>query len=55
MSVRTYADVALVQYQARITIEVRGESESLTCWHTDSYEYRDGRWQAVWSQATAID
>jgi hypothetical protein len=26
----------------------------LHCWHTDSYEQRDGRWQVVWSQATEI-
>ncbi len=26
----------------------------MTCWHTDSYELRDGRRQAVWSQATTI-
>ena len=23
-------------------------------WHTDVYELRDDRWQAVWSQATRI-
>lgn len=31
-----------------------GQPVSLTCWHTDCYEWRNGRWQAVWSQATAI-
>jgi len=30
-------------------------AESLiTCWHTDCYERKDERWQAVWSQATVI-
>jgi hypothetical protein len=23
-------------------------------WHTDAYERRDGCWQCVWSQCTAI-
>jgi hypothetical protein len=23
-------------------------------WHTDHYELRAGRWQIVWSQATAV-
>jgi hypothetical protein len=27
---------------------------AMTCWHTDCYECRNGRWQAVWSQATVI-
>jgi hypothetical protein len=28
---------------------------SITCWHTDYYERLDGSWQAMWSQATAIN
>jgi ketosteroid isomerase-like protein len=55
MAVRGSADVALVRYQARIGVAEDDGAESLiTCWHTDCYERRDGRWQAVWSQATAI-
>jgi hypothetical protein len=46
--------IALLRYTARISVEEGGQVASLTCWHTDCYDLRDGRWQAVWSQATAI-
>jgi hypothetical protein len=46
------AEVAAVRYTARISLA--GPGEPFTCWHTDCYQMRDGRWQAVWSQATAI-
>jgi hypothetical protein len=49
------AQIALLRYKAQISIADGGPPVvSLTCWHTDCYEQRDGRWQAVWSQATAI-
>jgi hypothetical protein len=44
--------VAVLRYTVRISMGDPGEA--ITCWHTDCYEMRDGRWQAVWSQATAI-
>jgi hypothetical protein len=44
-----------MRYKAQISIaEDLGDPVSFTCWHTDCYELRAGRWQAVWSQATAI-
>ena len=46
--------IALLRYVARIEIQGGDDLARLTCWHTDSYEKRDGRWQAVWSQATRI-
>jgi hypothetical protein len=47
--------VAVLRYQARISIaEDGGGATPITCWHTDCYELRDARWQAVWSQATVI-
>jgi phage baseplate assembly protein W len=52
--VRGASDLALLRYQARITVRNGGPPADLLCWHTDSYELRNGRWQAVWSQATAI-
>jgi hypothetical protein len=52
--VRGAGDMVLLRYQARITVRSGGPPAGLLCWHTDSYERRDGRWQAVWSQATAI-
>jgi hypothetical protein len=55
IAVRGGGGVALVRYQARIGVAEDDGAESLiTCWHTDCYEWRDERWQAVWSQATVI-
>ncbi len=51
MEVRLSPAIAIVRYVARLEFP---SGKSVTCWHTDSYELRDGRWQAVWSQATAI-
>lgn len=55
MEVRTNEGMAIVRYQATLHL---GSSEMpgtpILCWHTDSYELRDGVWQAVWSQATEI-
>lgn len=44
----------LVRYQARIRARFGDEVDTGTFWHTDYYEHRDGRWQAVWSHATRI-
>jgi len=60
--VRGTDEIALLRYQVRISVtENDGESRGstadpapVTCWHTDCYEWRDARWQALWSQATAI-
>ena len=55
MAVRGSADVALVRYQARIGVaEDDGAASLITCWHTDCYRFREGAWEAVWSQATEI-
>ncbi len=55
IAVRGCDEVALLRYQALISVsEDDGDARSITCWHTDCYEWRDARWQAVWSQATAI-
>jgi len=55
IAVRGGGEVALLRYQARISITEDNEADaSMTCWHTDCYEWRDARWQAVWSQATVI-
>ena len=52
--VRLDGPMAVLRYQARIEIEYSGDIDSDLFWHTDVYELRDGRWQAVWSQATRI-
>ena len=50
IEVRVYGSAAVIRYRSRIEME----SFKADCWHTDTYELRDGRWQIVWSQATAI-
>ncbi|HET7029788.1 MAG TPA: nuclear transport factor 2 family protein [Candidatus Limnocylindrales bacterium] len=45
---------AAVRYVARIDIRFPGGTDSGRFWHTDVWRLRDGRWQAVWSQATSI-
>ena len=45
------ADLAVLRYQARISFD---DDPGFVCWHTDCYRLRDGTWQVVWSQATAI-
>ena len=56
MEVRVHEGVALIRYQARLQLAA-GEQRrpEFQCWHTDSYEMRDGYWQVVWSQATKIE
>lgn len=56
MDVRVHGGVALVRYRARLQLaSAEPQRPPFECWHTDSYEQRDGRWQVVWSQATRID
>jgi hypothetical protein len=54
IQVRIYGDAAVIRYQAQIQLLVGGTPDGGRFWHTDSYEKRDGRWKAVWSQATRI-
>jgi Domain of unknown function (DUF4440) len=51
MQVRVSAQMAVLRYRARLSFP---SGKSLDCWHTDHYEWRDGEWQVVWSQATEI-
>jgi hypothetical protein len=50
------SDVAVIRYRAQLRISVKGlpNAPSGRFWHVDLYEKRNGRWQAVWSQATQI-
>ena len=52
--VRRNGPVAVLRYQARIEMDFGDEIDSDLFWHTDMYELRDSRWQAVWSHATRI-
>jgi hypothetical protein len=53
--VRLYDQMAVIRYWSHIEIIARGQKGSFRAWHTDAYERRNGRWQVVWSQATAIE
>lgn len=56
IAVRLHGSAAIIRYRARLAIVFHGHAVPLSSyWHTDSYEFRDGRWMAVWSQATAIN
>jgi len=56
MAVRVHDGIALIRYNARLQLASGGQDRpSFHCWHTDSYEKRDGHWQVVWSQATKIE
>jgi ketosteroid isomerase-like protein len=47
--VRVHGDSAVIRYES--DLEIHGSRGHY--WHTDLYEKNDGRWQIVWSQATA--
>lgn len=51
IEVRASPSMAVVRYQALLEFP---SGSVVRCWHTDSYELHDERWQAVWSQATAV-
>ncbi|MDN3921357.1 nuclear transport factor 2 family protein [Roseateles violae] len=52
IAVRLSAEMAIVRYTARLRFP---SGREVVCRHSDSYERRgDGRWQAVWSQATEL-
>ena len=47
-------DAGCLRYRSTIHMRFRGhEAPPTHYWHTDYYEKREGRWQVVWSQATA--
>ena len=55
--VRVGADSAVLRYRAKlanVSPEGKDLPEARLFWHTDFYERRSGRWQVVWSQATAV-
>ena len=55
IEVRRYGDAAVLRYQAQAQAVFAGQKTPVRrFWHTDVYERRNGRWQAVWSQATLI-
>ena len=56
MAVRVHGSAAVIRYHAVLEVAPAGSrNPPFRAWHIDLYEVRDGRWQVVWSQATAID
>ena len=56
IAVRVNGSTAVLRYRATLVMIVSGADtvKPFGHWHTDVYEKPDNRWQAVWSQATAI-
>lgn len=55
IEVRLHSSATIIRYRAQTEAIIAGEHVPPRWqWHTDFYEQRDGRWQVVWSQATAI-
>jgi Domain of unknown function (DUF4440) len=52
IAVRVWGTAAAVRYRVRIDIDWEGGHDFGVFWHTDIYEHTEGRWLAVWSQAT---
>jgi hypothetical protein len=52
--VRDYGQAAVIRYQQRFEFRYDNEVDSDVMWVTGLYEFREGRWQAVWSHATRI-
>ena len=54
MAVRFTPQMALLRYPVTLAFAGDPPGQPFDVWHLDSYELRDGLWQAVWSQATRI-
>ena len=55
IEVRLFDGVAIIRYRSILHMIYHGDDLGPDkFWHTDSYEWRDSRWQVVWSQATRI-
>lgn len=56
IAVRFYGNAAVIRYRdARFDVDSEGRAlHRGPMYHTNVYERRDGRWQAVWSQASGI-
>lgn len=53
--VRIHENCAIIRYRAQLEVTFGGHKVPLNSyWHTDIYEYRNGCWMVVWSQATGV-
>src|SRR5512134_1076051 len=52
IDVRLFDGVAIIRYRSVLHMVYHGDDHGPDkFWHTDSYEWRDSRWQVVWSHA----
>ena len=54
IAVRRSGDSATLRYQTMFDVVAGGTHVTHQAWTTALYERRDGRWQIVWAQTTAI-
>src|SRR5215216_2987730 len=54
IAVRLSGDSATLRYQTAFDVVAGGTHVTHQAWTTALYERRDGRWQIVWEQSTAI-
>jgi hypothetical protein len=54
IAVRLSGDSATLRYQSAYDVVAGGTHVAHKAWTTALYERRDGRWQIVWAQTTAI-
>ncbi len=54
ISVRVYGDNAVARVKLQFKVVAHGQTLQHEGWTTDVFERRDGRWNVVWSQSTAI-
>jgi hypothetical protein len=54
IAVRMSGDSATLRYRATFDLVVGGTHLTHEAWTTALYERRDGRWQIVWGQTTAV-
>ena len=54
ISVRVHGDSAVTRVKLKFKVVAGGLTVQHEGWTTDLFEQRDGRWQVVWSQSTAV-
>jgi len=54
IAVRVHGDSAVARVKLKFKVVAFGQTVQHDGWTTDLWERRDGRWQLVWSQTTAV-
>ncbi|HET9389060.1 MAG TPA: nuclear transport factor 2 family protein [Steroidobacteraceae bacterium] len=54
ISVRVYGNNAVARVKLQFKVVAHGQMVQHKGWTTGMFERRDGRWQLVWSQSTAV-